>query len=332
MHTLHLHRRLDGELVVVTDGWWRDAGTTMVRCLDAAFTADVCERVQPEVVDKLTELDGAKNPSPAQAMFVKWARDASTICEIGPGPGSSTALFLLASDTARVLHFTTQAAADMSVERIRTLIGSTNADRLEVYSGAFNSTLPAAAAKHFRCDLLFVDELLQGHEVVAAAELAKQILLHAQSEVVHHTGGKADDVFNTADGWWTNECVAEDQRGNSGVETTEYCRTSHNIQPVIHSGKELITKHGLVFLQVLNYAFLDMTKSWICNVRKFGVLDKTLFITTDGASYQALKSLDPSLHVVLVHYKASLQMEFGNSAYICFYTYVPPSRVHPTCG
>ena len=78
----------------------------------------------------------------------------------------------------------------------------------------------------------------------------------------------------------------------------------------------LHAEHGVVLLQLLNESYVEMTKSWICNVRRFGtVLPKTLFVTTDQAAYDALTAFDTTLNVVLEPYIAPKSMKYGQTTY-----------------
>lgn len=76
------------------------------------------------------------------------------------------------------------------------------------------------------------------------------------------------------------------------------------------------TPDNVVILQLLNEGYVEMTKSWICNVRQFGtVLPRTLFVTTDQPAYDALREFDPTLRVVLKPYAAPKSMEYGEMTY-----------------
>jgi hypothetical protein len=71
-------------------------------------------------------------------------------------------------------------------------------------------------------------------------------------------------------------------------------------------------------IQLLDKGYVDMTKHWICNVRKFdGVLDATVFLAMDQEAELALKSFDNQLHVVLLPFKAAINatLEYGQVAY-----------------
>jgi hypothetical protein len=87
------------------------------------------------------------------------------------------------------------------------------------------------------------------------------------------------------------------------------------ITTVQHAAR-LHAKHNVVVLQLLNEGYVEMTKSWICNVRRFGtVLSMTLFVTTDQVAYDALTAFDTTLHVVLEPYTAPKTMQYGQSTY-----------------
>jgi len=73
---------------------------------------------------------------------------------------------------------------------------------------------------------------------------------------------------------------------------------------------------GFVNLQILNRGYLELTKSWICNVRAFpGVLAGTLFVATDRVSYDALRAFDGSLRVSLEPYASPPELKYGEAAY-----------------
>ena len=84
----------------------------------------------------------------------------------------------------------------------------------------------------------------------------------------------------------------------------------------VQRAARLHAEHGVVLIQLLNEGYVEMTKSWVCNVRRFStVLPKTLFVTTDQAAYDALTAFDPTLHVVLEPYTAPKSMKYGQTTY-----------------
>ena len=85
---------------------------------------------------------------------------------------------------------------------------------------------------------------------------------------------------------------------------------------VVETARRIQEKHGVVLIQLLNQGFLEMTKSWICNVKGFGnLLDKVLFVTTEQVAYDALVSFDESLHVVLKLHTTPPKMSYGQYQY-----------------
>ena len=58
-----------------------------------------------------------------------------------------------------------------------------------------------------------------------------------------------------------------------------------------------------------------MTKSWICNVKKFNILPDTVFIATDQKAYDELRAFDTSIKVRFVPYSAPDSMSYGHSDY-----------------
>ena len=95
--------------------------------------------------------------------------------------------------------------------------------------------------------------------------------------------------------------------------------TDHSKTDYIQKGKIMQSKNGFVNIQLLNHGFVNMTKSWICNVRSFpGVLEKTLFITVDQHAYEQLLNFDSKLNVVLELYETPKDLSYGQYAYYDF--------------
>ncbi|XP_070537505.1 uncharacterized protein [Ptychodera flava] len=79
---------------------------------------------------------------------------------------------------------------------------------------------------------------------------------------------------------------------------------------------EKIRRHkGLVIVQFLNLGFINMTKSWICNVECMDVLPFTIFITSDRLAYWELKEWRPDLNVVLQTFGDSKSMRHNEDSY-----------------
>lgn len=82
-------------------------------------------------------------------------------------------------------------------------------------------------------------------------------------------------------------------------------------------------KEGMFFMQLLNEGFVEMTKSWICNVNALpNVLDRTLFICTDQAAFDQLvefqKTSGVQLHLHLQKHHAPAAMHYGQMQYYLF--------------
>ena len=87
----------------------------------------------------------------------------------------------------------------------------------------------------------------------------------------------------------------------------------------IQLGKIMQARYGFVNIQLLNHGYVEMTKSWICNVRSFpGVLEKTMFITTDQNAYDQLINFDSELNVALELYETPKDLTYGQYAYYDF--------------
>jgi len=89
---------------------------------------------------------------------------------------------------------------------------------------------------------------------------------------------------------------------------------------ILSAAEKIHEENEVVSVQFLNEGYINMTKSWICNVRqlKTSFLQKVLFITTDQASYRALSSFGPDLHIVPVpsySVNSARQMSYGQLVY-----------------
>ena len=82
----------------------------------------------------------------------------------------------------------------------------------------------------------------------------------------------------------------------SGGEQPVHAELSDEAREMID---QVFAAAGFVNVQFLSAAFVEMTKSWVCNVRLLDadVLNKTVFLATDDAAYHGLKAFDPSLNV-----------------------------------
>ena len=92
---------------------------------------------------------------------------------------------------------------------------------------------------------------------------------------------------------------------------------------MVLKAKQISFKHRYVNVQFLNTGYVEMTKSWICNVKNLNnVLDSTLFITTDQYSYDAIVNFHV-INILLVEYETDVNFNFGDKSYfnfICFRT------------
>ncbi|KAL7545880.1 hypothetical protein ACHAWF_009239 [Thalassiosira exigua] len=104
--------------------------------------------------------------------------------------------------------------------------------------------------------------------------------------------------------------------GNQAPSPATATKRRFNNNKVLQHAARIQSHHGIVLLQFLNEGFVEMTKSWICNVRRFDVvLPKILFITSDQAAYNALTAFDVTLNVVLEPYSAPKSMTYGQTEY-----------------
>ena len=87
--------------------------------------------------------------------------------------------------------------------------------------------------------------------------------------------------------------------------------------------KQISLHSGFVNIQFFNEGFLNMTKSWICNVRSLnGVLPATLFVASDLLSYNALLDFKfTNVNVIYEDYRTPVNMDYGQTTYFSFTHY-----------
>jgi len=90
------------------------------------------------------------------------------------------------------------------------------------------------------------------------------------------------------------------------------------------AARKLQVKHGFVVLQLLNRGYVTMTKNWVCNVLQKlpanNILAKTLFVTTDAESFEAMRSFSGrdgalALHVYKEEWASAKNLNYGQVAY-----------------
>eukprot|EP01047_Picozoa_sp_COSAG01_P056456 COSAG01_NODE_6404_length_3685_cov_14.157278_4_plen_386_part_00 len=80
--------------------------------------------------------------------------------------------------------------------------------------------------------------------------------------------------------------------------------------------KQVTKKHGFAYLVFLNAAYLDITESWVCNVKALGnVLPNTAFVCGDANTTKALLDFDPSLHAFTHSYAQKGGVTYGTYEY-----------------
>ena len=87
---------------------------------------------------------------------------------------------------------------------------------------------------------------------------------------------------------------------------------------LLQRAKQISLQSGFVNLQVFNRGFLNMTKSWICNVRSMkDVLPVTLFVASDLLSYNELLNFE-NVNVVHENFTSPANMQYGETTYYSF--------------
>ncbi|XP_077864354.1 uncharacterized protein LOC144349708 [Saccoglossus kowalevskii] len=82
----------------------------------------------------------------------------------------------------------------------------------------------------------------------------------------------------------------------------------------------ILRHYTSVTLQFLTAGYLEMTKSWICNIECFDVVSRVLFVTTDSNVYSELHKFNVT-NVILLHFKTLPSFSFGQVAYWKYMVY-----------
>jgi len=89
------------------------------------------------------------------------------------------------------------------------------------------------------------------------------------------------------------------------------------VNVLIHTAKKMSQESGFVYLMFLNFAFLDLAKSWICNTKSLG-LDthkQTIFITSNYITTRNLLTFDPGIYIFTFPSFWGEAASFGSYAY-----------------
>ena len=86
---------------------------------------------------------------------------------------------------------------------------------------------------------------------------------------------------------------------------------------MIHNARHISDKIGFVYVMFLNAAFSEMTKSWICNMRRVAesVLEHTIFISSDIQTTRKMMSFKPNLKIFTRTSELKEAVSFGSYAY-----------------
>ncbi len=80
----------------------------------------------------------------------------------------------------------------------------------------------------------------------------------------------------------------------------------------LRASVEIQMKNGFIFLQLVNQAYVAITKSWICHAPQH-TLKHTIFLATDKFAFRALRDFNVSL-VFLISYSTG-SLSYGQRAY-----------------
>ncbi|XP_070571226.1 uncharacterized protein [Ptychodera flava] len=93
---------------------------------------------------------------------------------------------------------------------------------------------------------------------------------------------------------------------------------SEFVSTLVHLSRKIAKQYGFVTLQFLNRGYLNLTKSWACNVKCMGVLPRVLFIATDQDALDGLSKLNIEIQVLLLPFETGFKLYFGEIRYYRF--------------
>lgn len=119
-----------------------------------------------------------------------------------------------------------------------------------------------------------------------------------------------------------DEVDESDAPQNLTLADIEQMESMMDSKDIVNKAK-IVEKEGLMYLQLLNEGFVEITKSWICNVKDLPrVLDRTLFVCTDVECYKQLKRFvqtqNIELHIHLQVHKSEKVLRYGQMSYYEF--------------
>ena len=86
---------------------------------------------------------------------------------------------------------------------------------------------------------------------------------------------------------------------------------------LVYNARRIQAENGFTYIMFLNAAFLNMTKSWVCEVRRTAekVLQSTLFISSDFETTRKLFAFEPSLLIFTMPSNLKQAVSFGSYSY-----------------
>ncbi|XP_070571223.1 uncharacterized protein [Ptychodera flava] len=93
---------------------------------------------------------------------------------------------------------------------------------------------------------------------------------------------------------------------------------SEFISTLVHLSRKIAEQYGFVTLQFLNRGYLNLTKSWACNVKCMEVLPRVLFLATDQDAMDGLSRLNIEIQSLLLPFETGFKLYFGQIRYYRF--------------
>lgn len=127
-------------------------------------------------------------------------------------------------------------------------------------------------------------------------------------------------VFTLVVFWSLRVFATSDKRDVTSDEVTSLQTSSNEVtfdKRDVELFRVVQRKFGFAFIQVVNYDYLPLVLNWVCGVPS-GVLEKTVFVTSDERTATALSSA--GLQRCLVPFRTGA-MKYGDKAYFRYMMY-----------
>ena len=106
---------------------------------------------------------------------------------------------------------------------------------------------------------------------------------------------------------WSGDQVNQERRGFDDITQ----------QTLVFQARRIHRDHGFVYLMFVNAGYVQMTKSWICNILSLDrrILDLVLLVAADTATVRELSAHEPNINYFVYHSEFRQGADFGTYVY-----------------